>query len=220
MLLPAQLPSRRRRLQCLAHPSPAHFCPHPAAHRYATGWAFAFGDPQLDAGTNSYPWSGNPFIGHTYFFQAGLARTSYALWFFQAGFGGGKQSALGGQPQAASCCTWKLRPSPLLMAPCFPNRPRAHHRSSHLRPPARQLCRGQWLSAASLSATWRTTSCSCRLSTRSWRTGEPCAAAPSLMHALQTCAGAARATAPSGTLQQQLLPTLPSFAGCGRPGAG
>ncbi|KAI7837974.1 hypothetical protein COHA_008277 [Chlorella ohadii] len=53
---------------------------------YATGWAFAFGDPQLDAATDSYPWQGNPFIGHTYFFQAGLGRTSYALWFFQFTF--------------------------------------------------------------------------------------------------------------------------------------
>ncbi|PRW45098.1 ammonium transporter [Chlorella sorokiniana] len=53
---------------------------------YATGYAFAFGDPELNAATNSYPWQGNPFIGHTYFFQSGLARTSYASWFFQFTF--------------------------------------------------------------------------------------------------------------------------------------
>ena len=51
---------------------------------WATGYAFAFGDPQRQA-DGSYPWTGNPFIGHTYFFQAGLARSSYVQWFFQVG---------------------------------------------------------------------------------------------------------------------------------------
>ena len=60
------------------HPPPS--LPPPA--RYATGWAFAFGDPVQQA-DGSYPWSGNPFIGPKFFFQAGLDRTSYATWVFQ-----------------------------------------------------------------------------------------------------------------------------------------
>ncbi|KAL4433241.1 hypothetical protein ABPG77_003289 [Micractinium sp. CCAP 211/92] len=55
---------------------------------YATGWAFAFGDPsQLpESEGGGYAWTGSPFIGHKYFFQAGLDRTSYAIWFFQFTF--------------------------------------------------------------------------------------------------------------------------------------
>ena len=52
---------------------------------YATGWAFAFGDPPQNA-DGSYPWAGNPFIGHKYFFQAGLPTTMMATWFFQFTF--------------------------------------------------------------------------------------------------------------------------------------
>lgn len=50
-------------------PHPNHINPR----RYATGWAFAFGDPSVDAATGEYEWRGNPFIGHTYFFQARLS---------------------------------------------------------------------------------------------------------------------------------------------------
>ncbi len=59
----------------------------PCCPRYATGWAFAFGDPsQLpESEGGGYAWTGSPFIGHKYFFQAGLDRTSYAIWFFQVG---------------------------------------------------------------------------------------------------------------------------------------
>ena len=37
--------------------------------RYATGWAFAFGDPAALPG-GGFEWQGNAFIGHKYFFQA------------------------------------------------------------------------------------------------------------------------------------------------------
>lgn len=52
--------------------------------RYATGWAFAFGDP-VASPDGSYPPGvvGNPFIGHRYFFQTGLDRVNYGVWFFQ-----------------------------------------------------------------------------------------------------------------------------------------
>lgn len=52
--------------------------------RYATGYAFAFGDadPLSDG---SYPWS-NPFIGHKYFFQIGMPREELVKWFFQFTF--------------------------------------------------------------------------------------------------------------------------------------
>ena len=55
---------------------------------YATGFAFAFGDPPAATdGSGGYAWQGNPFIGHRHFFQDSLDRTSYAFWFFQVGAG-------------------------------------------------------------------------------------------------------------------------------------
>eukprot|EP00887_Chlorella_sp_A99_P007406 scaffold2.g7406.t1 len=53
---------------------------------YLLGWAFAYGDPQLDQATGTYPARGNPFIGNRYFVQAGLDRMSYVQWFFQFTF--------------------------------------------------------------------------------------------------------------------------------------
>jgi Amt family ammonium transporter len=51
---------------------------------WCLGWAFAFGDPAPNA-DGTYPWYG-PFIGHRYFFQNQLPRTSYVSWFFQFTF--------------------------------------------------------------------------------------------------------------------------------------
>ncbi|PSC70378.1 ammonium transporter isoform B [Micractinium conductrix] len=39
---------------------------------YATGWAFAFGDPAALPG-GGFEWQGNAFIGHKYFFQLSFA---------------------------------------------------------------------------------------------------------------------------------------------------
>jgi ammonium transporter, Amt family len=52
---------------------------------YATGYAFAFGDPTISTDGTTYPWH-NPFIGHKYFFQVGMPRADLAKWFFQFTF--------------------------------------------------------------------------------------------------------------------------------------
>lgn len=52
---------------------------------YATGYAFAFGDPVFNEDTGTFPWH-NPFIGHKYFFQADMPRTDLVKWFFQFTF--------------------------------------------------------------------------------------------------------------------------------------
>ena len=51
---------------------------------YITGFAFAFGDPAADE-NGVYPYT-TPFIGHRFFVQNQLARTSYITWFFQFTF--------------------------------------------------------------------------------------------------------------------------------------
>jgi Amt family ammonium transporter len=51
---------------------------------YATGYAFAFGDPTISA-DGTYPWH-NPFIGHKYFFQIEMPSSELAKWFFQFTF--------------------------------------------------------------------------------------------------------------------------------------
>lgn len=51
---------------------------------YATGYAFAFGDPPIGE-DGTFPWH-NPFIGHKYFFQAGMPRDEMVKWFFQFTF--------------------------------------------------------------------------------------------------------------------------------------
>lgn len=90
----------------------------PPASRYATGWAFAFGDPTQDAATGEYEWQGNPFIGHTYFFQA---RDGWAFAGMRAVLGsvwsGGKR--------------WQRQPPPTRRAPSTPalnprSQPRLH----------------------------------------------------------------------------------------------
>lgn len=51
---------------------------------YITGFAFAFGDPAANE-DGTFPYT-TPFIGHRYFVQNQLDRTSYITWFFQFTF--------------------------------------------------------------------------------------------------------------------------------------
>jgi Amt family ammonium transporter len=89
---------------------------------YATGFAFAFGDPPAAADGSGYAWQGNPFIGHRHFFQESLDRTSYAFWFFQVGTGGWELGWGWGRPEWGECWRQKCKrgqcvhaePSPLI----------------------------------------------------------------------------------------------------------